>query len=133
MTDTLVIDDVPVVVIDEGAQKTVRIDSQSDGKDHRGANAPLTPEVIAQTESKLAALYGDAVNIMVLPGNPIAEIRRFARNKKMDLIIMGNSACSVEQAYREELREKASCPVMKLYFPKNITDVLDIEGEQTMR
>ena len=88
----------------------------------RSGSIPLTPEVIAKTESRLASLYGDDVSTMVLPGKPITEIRRYARNKKMDLIAIGNQGLAVERAYGEQLHENAPCPVMTLFIPKPAND-----------
>jgi nucleotide-binding universal stress UspA family protein len=78
---------------------------------------PLTPEVIARAERRLARLYGPTLRTMVLPGHPVAEVRRYARNHKVDLIVMGNQALDVEQSYGERLHERAPCPIMILLKP----------------
>jgi len=78
---------------------------------------PLTPEVIARAERRLARLYGPTLRTMVLPGHPVAEVRRYARNHKVDLIVMGNQALEVEQSYGERLFERAPCPIMILLKP----------------
>ncbi len=88
------------------------------GKPVQKGKAPLTPEVIAKACADLAELYGDEVHTMVLPGNPIAEIRRYARNQKMDLIVMGEQGLAVERTYGERLYENAPCTVMVLVMPE---------------
>jgi nucleotide-binding universal stress UspA family protein len=82
-----------------------------------GVKGPLTPEVIGNAENRLASLYGNDVRTMVLPGNPIAEIRRYARTRQMDLIIMGEQGLALEAAHGERLYENAPCTVMVLVFP----------------
>ncbi|MCP4196505.1 MAG: universal stress protein [Proteobacteria bacterium] len=82
------------------------------------AKKPLTPEVIGQAGTKLSTLYGNDIQTMVLPGHPIAEIRRYARTRNIDLIVMGEQALAVEKAYDERLLDDAPCMVMVLAFPK---------------
>jgi nucleotide-binding universal stress UspA family protein len=75
---------------------------------------PLTPEIINDAKQKLAALYGDDVFTLVLPGDPITEIKRYARNKQMSLILVGEQGQAVERDYGQSLCEDAPCPVMTL-------------------
>ena len=79
--------------------------------------APLTPERLCREESELAALYGDGVTTMVLPGHPVAEIRRFARNNQIDMIVMGEQGLALENAYGQRLVEDPPCAVMVLILP----------------
>jgi nucleotide-binding universal stress UspA family protein len=79
---------------------------------------PLTPEVIGQTGTELSTLYGNDIHTMVLPGHPITEIRRYARTRNIDLIVMGEQALAVEEAYGERLLDDAPCMVMVLAIPK---------------
>ncbi len=78
---------------------------------------PLTPEVIGQTGTNLSKLYGDEIHTMVLPGHPITEIRRYARTRNIDLIVMGEQALAVEMAYGERLLDDAPCMVIVLALP----------------
>jgi nucleotide-binding universal stress UspA family protein len=82
------------------------------------AKKPLTPEVIGQAGTRLSTLYGNDIQTMVLPGHPIAEIRRYARTRNIDLIVMGEQALAIEKAYGERLLDDAPCMVMVLAFPK---------------
>ncbi len=82
-------------------------------------NGPLTPELISAACNDLANLYGDDMHTMVLPGNPIAEIRRYARTKEMDLIVMGKQGLAVESLYGEQLYKDAPCTVMVLVMPED--------------
>ena len=75
---------------------------------------PLTPEIINAAKQKLSALYGDDVFTLVLPGHPIAEINRYARNKQMSLIVVGEQGLAVERDYGQCLSEDAPCTVMTL-------------------
>jgi nucleotide-binding universal stress UspA family protein len=81
---------------------------------------PLTPEVIGQAGQRLSALYGDDIHTMVLPGDPITEIRRYARTHQMDLIVMGEQALAVEQLYGERLLEDPPCMLMILAMPEQL-------------
>lgn len=89
--------------------------------DGGGPVTPLTPEVIARAERRLARLYGDGARTMVLPGHPVAEVRRYARNHRVDLIVMGSQALQVEESYGERLFEQAPCPVLILVKPGGST------------
>lgn len=94
---------------------------QQDQREHRDrlrSKSPLTPEVIGRAEKKLSKLYGSGVHTMVLPGHPVAEVRRYARNHKIDLVIMGEQGLRVEHQYGERLADRAPCPVMILLYPK---------------
>lgn len=75
---------------------------------------PLTPEIINEAKQKLAALYGDDVFTLVLPGDPVTEIKRYARNKQMSLILVGEQGQAVERDHGQSLCEDAPCPVMTL-------------------
>ena len=55
---------------------------------------------------------------MVLPGHPVAEIRRYARTQNIDLIVMGEQALAVEKTYGERLLDDAPCTVMVLGLPQ---------------
>lgn len=80
--------------------------------------SPLTPERIGQTECQLADLYGAGVSTLVLPGHPVAEIRRFALNNRVDLIVMGEQGLALERLYGQRLLEDPPCPVMVLAWPR---------------
>jgi len=82
-----------------------------------GPATPLTPEVIGRAERRLAKLYGPGTRTMVLPGHPVAEVRRYARNHRADLIVMGNQALQVEDRYGERLYSQAPCPVLIIVRP----------------
>ena len=92
--------------------------SGSSAKPAKPGRAPLTPEIIALAGKRLSALYDEEIHTMVLPGHPVAEIRRYARTRKVDLIIMGEQALQVERAYGERLIENAPCTVMILATPE---------------
>ncbi|MDJ0764904.1 MAG: hypothetical protein QNJ97_18120 [Myxococcota bacterium] len=79
---------------------------------------PLTPEVIGRAETELAALYGEDAHTMVLPGHPIAEVRRYARTQAMDIIAVGDQGLAVERAYGERLCDNAPCAVVVLMMPQ---------------
>ncbi|MEJ2109128.1 MAG: universal stress protein [Acidobacteriota bacterium] len=80
-----------------------------------GRILPLTPEIINAAKQKLAALYGDDVFTLVLPGHPIDEIKRYARNKQMSLIVVGEQGLAVERDYGQSLCSDAPCTVMTLF------------------
>ena len=84
----------------------------------RGADGqrvrPLTPEVIMSAERSLQRLYGPDTRTMVLPGHPVSEIRRFARNQSVDLIVMGEQAHAIEKEFGERLVDDAPCAVLSL-------------------
>lgn len=82
-----------------------------------GPATPLTPEVIGRAERRLAKLYGPGAPTMVLPGHPVAEVRRYARNHRVDLIVMGSQALQVEDRYGERLFSQAPCPVLIIVKP----------------
>ena len=81
------------------------------------ARTPLTPEVIARAGRKLADLYGPDISTLVLPGNPVKEVRRFAQNHSVDLIVMSQQALRIEQNYGEKLAAHAPCTVMIVIPP----------------
>lgn len=83
----------------------------------RPEKAPLTPEVIGRAERRLSEIYGQGVKTMVLPGNPVAEVRRYARRHRVDLIIMGGPALEVERRVGEQLLENAPCTILILVPP----------------
>jgi hypothetical protein len=86
------------------------------------AQTPLTPEIISRAERRLASLYGDDIRTMVLLGHPVTEVRRFARNHRIDLIVMGRQAMEVEQHYGEQLDDPAPCTIMILLFPRRTSE-----------
>ncbi len=79
--------------------------------------APLTPEIINRAKQELAHLYGDDVFTLVLPGHPITEIKRYARNKKVKLIIVGEQGLAAEREYGQKLCDDAPCTVLTLFIP----------------
>lgn len=81
------------------------------------ARLPLTPEVIGRAERRLGELYGRGVKTMVLPGNPVVEVRRYARRHHVDLIIMGAPALAVERRMGEQLLDNAPCTILILVSP----------------
>ena len=81
------------------------------------APSPLTPELITKAERDLAVLYGDAARIIVLPGRPVREVARYARNHDMDLVVMGEQASAVERRCGERVADLAPCAVMILLGP----------------
>jgi len=83
-----------------------------------GRSIPLTPEIINEAKQKLAHLYGENVFTLVLPGHPVAEIKRYARNKHVSLIILGEQGLAVERDYGQRLCDDAPCAVMTLFQPK---------------
>ena len=78
---------------------------------------PLTPELISQTTRNLSSLYGEGVPTMVLPGNPLSEIKRYAKNNSVDLIVMGKQGLAIEQEYGQRLIDDAPCAILIL-IPK---------------
>lgn len=82
---------------------------------------PLTPETIAKTQRKLVALYGPDFHPVVVPGHPIAEIRRYAVNRQVDLVVMGEQALRVEKDYGERLADNAPCTLLILVPPAQQT------------
>ena len=78
---------------------------------------PLTPESIAEAQRKLVALYGPDLHPVVVPGHPITEVRRYAANRQVDLIVLGEQALRVEEAYGERLADNAPCPLLILVPP----------------
>lgn len=82
-----------------------------------GRSIPLTPEIINAAKHKLATLYGEDVFTLVLPGHPVAEIKRYARNKHVSLIIVGEQGLAAERDYGQSLCDDAPCAVMTLFQP----------------
>jgi len=82
-----------------------------------GRSVPLTPEIINEAKQKLATLYGEDVFTLVLPGHPVAEIKRYARNKHVSLIIVGEQGLAAERDYGQSLCDDAPCTVMTLFQP----------------
>jgi hypothetical protein len=80
-------------------------------------SAPLTPEIINRAKQELGRLYSDDVFTLVLPGHPIAEIKRYARNKKVSLIVVGEQGLAAERDYGQKLCDDAPCAVMTLFIP----------------
>ena len=99
---------------------------------------PLTPEKISEAGDALQDLYGNDVLTMVLPGHPIAEVRRYASARKMDLIIVGEQALEVEKSWGERLYEKSPCAVMILVMPGTLQEneekqPVETDGQNNMR
>jgi nucleotide-binding universal stress UspA family protein len=84
-----------------------------------GKNTPLTPELISQTARNLSRLYGENVPTMVLPGNPLSEIKRYAKNNSVDLIVMGEQGLDIEQEYDQRLIDDAPCAILILIPTKD--------------
>lgn len=78
---------------------------------------PLTPELISTAEAMLRHLYGNGAQVMVLPGNPITEIRRYAHTHGVKLIVMGEQAAALEKEYGERLVDNAPCSVLLFINP----------------
>lgn len=81
------------------------------------APSPLTPELITRAKRELAALYGDEARTIVLPGRPVREVARYARNHEMDLVVMGEQASEVERRCGERFADLSPCTVMILLRP----------------
>lgn len=84
-----------------------------------GRRRPLTPEVIGKATVMLRELYGPDTSVMVLPGRPLAEIRRYARTNQVSLIVMGKQALTVEAEYGERLLDDPPCPILVFVEPQN--------------
>jgi nucleotide-binding universal stress UspA family protein len=80
-------------------------------------DAPLTPEVISRAEARLARLYGDALPTLVLPGQPVTEIRRYARHKEIELIVMGEQCLNLQRQTGQWLCDDAPCAVLSIVLP----------------
>jgi nucleotide-binding universal stress UspA family protein len=81
------------------------------------ACTPLTPEVICRAKEQLKALYGSDVHTVVLPGHPVREIRRYARNHKVDLIVVGRQGRDTEESCGDRIPDGAPCAVLSLILP----------------
>ncbi len=86
----------------------------------RPNKAPLTPQMISRAGQELAELYSEDVHTIVLPGHPVTEVRRYGRNHKMDLIMIGEQGLALERVYGERLCDNAPCTVMILVLPEHI-------------
>lgn len=93
------------------------LDVPSGNHSASGRSTPLTPEIINKAKRQLAHLYGEDVFTLVLPGHPIAEIKRYARNKQINLIIVGEQGLAAERDYGQRLCDDAPCAVMTLFIP----------------
>ena len=93
---------------------------QSSGTRRRG---PLTPELIGRATSLLRSLYGPDTEAMVLPGEPLAEIRRYVRTHKIDLVVMGEQALTLEGEYDARLIDDPPCPVLVFVDPTRSNQV----------
>lgn len=84
----------------------------------QGLRAPLTPEVIADAAEGLQKLYGNDVHTMILPGHPVTEIRRYAVNHRVDLIVVGGQGLALERACGQRLCDDAPCAMVTLVLPE---------------
>ncbi len=80
-------------------------------------SAPLTPEVICRAKERLKGLYGADVHTVVLPGHPITEVRRYAHNHHVDLLVVGRQGRAAERTLGEPLSDGLSCAVLMLLLP----------------
>ncbi len=92
------------------------LDSPRDRSQGGGVHTPLTPEVISRAGRQLAELYGPNADTMVLPGHPVREVRRYAENHQVDLMVLGRQALRVQKNYQEEL--SPPCTLMILVHPR---------------
>ena len=84
---------------------------------------PLTPELIGRATTLLRNLYGPDTEAMVLPGEPLAEIRRYVRTHKIDLVVMGEQALTLESEYDARLIDDPPCPVLVFVAPTRSNQV----------
>lgn len=100
------------------------LDSPARLEPHRplppGRQQPLTPEVIAAAEAMLQQLYRREAKTMVLPGDPIIEIRRYAQTHDVGIIVMGSQALAIEHEYGRRLVDDAPCPVLVFVTPISV-------------
>lgn len=96
--------------------RDVASDGIASGLESKG---PVTPEVIGKATAMLRYLYGSDTNVMVLPGAPQREIRRYVRNHKIDLVVMGSQALAVEREYGESLLDDPPCRVLVFVDPNH--------------
>lgn len=78
---------------------------------------PLTPGAIAATQRRLADLYGDELQPIVVPGNPVVEVRRYVGAHRVDLVVLGEQALSVEAECGQRLADDAPCNLLILVPP----------------
>lgn len=78
---------------------------------------PLTPGAIAATQRRLAALYSSELQPIVVPGNPVVEVGRYATAHRVDLVVMGEQALRVETECGQRLADNAPCTVLILVPP----------------
>ena len=84
---------------------------------------PLTPEMIGRATSLLHNLYGPDTEAMVLPGEPLAEIRRYVRTHNISLVVMGEQALTLESEYDARLIDDPPCPVLLFVDPTRSNQV----------
>ena len=84
---------------------------------------PLTPELIGRATSLLRSLYGPDTEAMVLPGEPLAEIRRYVRTHDINLVVMGEQALTLESEYDARLIDDPPCPVLVFVDPTRSNQV----------
>ena len=87
-----------------------------------GRVEPLTPEMIGKASSMLRYLYGSETHVMVLPGNPLTELRRYVRTHDVSLVVMGSQARAVEREYGERLIDDPPCPGVVCVDPRRRTE-----------
>jgi len=84
---------------------------------HVSGEPPLTPGVLDRAQARLSELYGWESPTLVLPGHPPAEIRRYACNNAVDLLVVGKQGLTLQREYREWICDDPPCAVMLLVVP----------------
>jgi nucleotide-binding universal stress UspA family protein len=96
-----------------------------------GGVAEATPELIERVTRDIQKKYHDQLEghdpvvYSVLPGNPHVEILRYAREKEVDLIVMGSMGRSEQQDLHygstvEQVSKMAHCHVMAIRNPEKL-------------
>lgn len=79
--------------------------------------SPLTPEVLSHAQARLSELYSWESPTLVLPGHPPAEIRRYAHNNSVDLLVVGQQGLCLQRELREWICDDPPCAVMIVVLP----------------